>query len=90
MTFRIVNDEGDPAHAEARKRIKAMLQDALDRVDEENITSLCMVGVMANSGCYSGRVVTDGPYTLVGLLEFEKLVIVGMIDEQLAGEIEGE
>ena len=90
MTFRVVNDEGDPRHVEARNRIKAMLQDALDRVDEDNITSICIAGVMADGNGYSGRVITNSPYAVVGLLEFEKLVIIGMIDEQLAGADEGD
>lgn len=88
--FKIVTEEGHPDHVEARVLIKQRLQELIDRVDEDNLVSMAVCLVSADGKGVSGRAVSAGGYTLIGLLEYEKAVIMGMIEDNYVQEIEGD
>ena len=88
--FKLVTEEGHPDHVEARELIKKRLQELIDRVDEDNLVSMAVCCVGAGGNGASGRAVSVGAYTLIGLLEYEKAVILGMIEDNYVQEIEGD
>ena len=87
MTLRIVTDEGDPAEIEQRERVKETLRDLIERVDELNLTELVFVA-SGKERTYAGRLLNGMPYGLIGLLEYEKAALLGVIDEQLSSDEE--
>ncbi|MEB6533268.1 hypothetical protein MXM51_01720 [Pantoea stewartii] len=79
--FRIVDNEAPDPTIERRKELcRAVLNDMLAKVDEEDLQTICFVGVTANGDIVRGRSVETDYISVLGALEQQKYVINQLLD----------
>lgn len=79
--FRVIDSSSADPDIERRKElVRAVLNDMLTKVDEEDMQSIVFVGVTANGDIVRGRSVETDFISLLGALEQQKHVINLMLD----------
>lgn len=80
--FRVVADEGvDPELESSKSLIKQVLQDVIQKVDDEDIETLALVAITSEGCVVSARHVNKNYFMLLGAMEKQKYEVVQLLDQ---------
>ncbi|PWD58538.1 hypothetical protein [Pectobacterium parmentieri] len=77
--FRVVNDT-DPRIEESKQIVKQILSDMIEKVDEEDIETICFVAITSSGDLVYGRHVTNNYIQTIGALERQKYIVQQLLD----------
>lgn len=80
--FRVITDgEADPELEQRKCVIKRILNDILQKVDDEDIETLALVAITNDGSVVSARHVTKNYFMLIGGLEKQKQEVIQLLDQ---------
>lgn len=79
--FRVIErDQVDPETERRKELCRQVLHDMLRKVDDEDLQTICFVGVTASGDIIRGRSVETDFISVLGALEHQKHVINQLLD----------
>lgn len=79
--FRLIDaNEADPEVERRKELCRLVLSDMLKKVDEEDLQTICFVGVTASGDVIRGRSVETDFISVLGALEHQKYVVNQLLD----------
>lgn len=79
--FRIVDDAADPELESSKSIIKQVLNDVIQKVDDEDIETIALVAITSEGSVVSARHINKNYFMLLGGMEKQKQEIMQLLDQ---------